>query len=309
MVGPQPFRLSMDLVFGTHRWQLYIFWNKKKVSRRQTCECTITRCTSSAWYLRHSSDSPWFRGVNSSVVSWSKLGPFIPILFNQQDEKVTFSCWMYYNMRWVLYFSGPWFDPSILALHGFGDYIFCSILVETWSLCSFLGGGGGFVLQKYEKGSFPCLTENILVVFWFYWPVVRTHHIILVTNDRYLVHLLHFYSQYREKGTFPRQLDYSISPFFWGGTMVRPYGIRASLLRKHNNAVHTRRTCDTKKKWGEWRGSSSIVFGWSYDISILSILEYFFGGSKRGPFIPFFFFFKKLDTNEAVSFQMYYSKQ
>ena len=149
--------------------------------------------------------------------------------------------------------------------------------------------GGGFVLQKYEKGSFPCLTENILVVIWFYGPVVRTHHIILVTNDRYLIQLSHFYSQYREKGTFPRQLDYSITPFFWGGTMVRPYGIRASLLRKHNNAVHTRRTCDTKKN-GENRGAQVPLFlGWSYDISILSILEYFFWGVQTWSIYSFFF--------------------
>ena len=189
---------------------------KKKVSRRQTCECTITRCTSSAWYLRHPSDSPWFRGLILGLFHGRNLVHLFQLFLTNKTRRWHFHvecitiCFEFYisldhdstQAFWL--FMGLGITFSVAFWSKLGPFV------------PFLGGGG-FVLQKYEKGSFPCLTENILVVIWFYWPVVRTHHIIMVTNDRYLVHLLHFYSHYREKGTFPRQMDYSISPLFWGG--------------------------------------------------------------------------------------------
>ena len=153
--------------------------------------------------------------------------------------------------------------------------------------------------------------------------MVGTHPVVLVTSGRNLVHLSQFYTQSREKGTFPRQLDYNIS-FFLGGPWFDPTiltllrfknnGIRATVLRKHNNAVHTRRTCDEEKKT-IWQSIGAHV-PWLFwdDPSILAYCQYFFfpfffgggGGSKRGPFI--FFFIQKFDTNETVSFQMDYIK-
>ena len=60
-----------------------------------------------------------------------------------------------------------------------------------------------------------------------------------------------FRQRKHEKGTFPCQVDY-IYLFFWFWTTVRPQHYNkknwATLLRMHNNAVHTRRTCDQNEK-------------------------------------------------------------